>query len=98
MYLIRSRLNEGFVEEDFFKVIDIKSKQWLNTNMEKFLRPETLFSNKFEGYLNEEYIQKDNLDNIEKSILGSLIVDNSLGYKLDELSENYPPFITIPTE
>lgn len=65
MSLIRARLNEGFVEEDFFKVIDTKCKQWLNTNMEKFLRPETLFSNKFEGYLNEEYIQKDNLDNIE---------------------------------
>lgn len=32
----------------------------------------------------------ENLDatNIEKSILGSIIVDNSLGYKLDELNEN----------
>ncbi|MGX4599051.1 conserved phage C-terminal domain-containing protein [Faecalimicrobium sp. JNUCC 81] len=65
MSLIRARLNEGFIEEEFFKVIDTKCKQWLNTNMEKFLRPETLFSNKFEGYLNEEYIQKNNLDNIE---------------------------------
>ena len=41
-------------EEDFYKVINIKSKQWLNTDMEKYLRPVTLFSNKFEGYLNEE--------------------------------------------
>ena len=52
--LINARLNEGFDEEDFYKVINIKSKQWLNTDMEKYLRPETLFSNKFEGYLNEE--------------------------------------------
>ena len=51
--LVNARLNEGFDEEDFYKVIDIKSKQWLHTDMEKYLRPETLFSNKFEGYLNE---------------------------------------------
>ena len=52
--LINARLKDGFDEEDFYKVINIKSKQWLNTDMEKYLRPETLFSNKFEGYLNEE--------------------------------------------
>ena len=51
--LINTRLKEGFVEKDFFYVIDVKSAQWLDTDMEKFLRPETLFSNKFEGYLNE---------------------------------------------
>ena len=51
--LINTRLKEGFVEEDFYAVIDIKSSQWLHSNMEKYLRPETLFSNKFEGYLNE---------------------------------------------
>ena len=51
--LVNARLNEGFDEEDFYRVIDIKSKQWLHTDMEKYLRPETLFSNKFEGYLNE---------------------------------------------
>lgn len=51
--LVLARLNEGFVEEDFYRVIDIKSSEWLATNMEKYLRPETLFSNKFESYLNE---------------------------------------------
>ena len=51
--LVNARLNVGFDEEDFYRVIDIKSKQWLHTDMEKYLRPETLFSNKFEGYLNE---------------------------------------------
>lgn len=50
---IKARLNEGFVVEDFYRVIDVKSKQWLENDMNKFLRPETLFSNKFEGYLNE---------------------------------------------
>ncbi len=51
--LIKARLNEGYKEEDFIKVIDIKTNEWLKTKMEQYLRPETLFSNKFEGYLNQ---------------------------------------------
>lgn len=65
MSCIDARLNEGFSVEDFYKVIDIKSKQWLNTDMEQFLRPHTLFSNKFEGYLNEkQFIYKKDLSQI----------------------------------
>ena len=51
--LINARLNEGFTIEDFKKVINIKSSQWLGTDMEKYLRPQTLFGTKFESYLNE---------------------------------------------
>lgn len=51
--LINTRLKEGFLEDDFYRVIDVKASQWLRGDMEKYLRPETLFSNKFEGYLNE---------------------------------------------
>ncbi|GFZ33293.1 hypothetical protein CSC2_38190 [Clostridium zeae] len=50
---IKARLKEGFTLEDFYKVIDNKLLDWKSTDMEKFLRPETLFGNKFEGYLNE---------------------------------------------
>lgn len=51
--LIKARLNENFTEEDFIRVIDIKTSHWLNDEkMEQYLRPETLFSNKFESYLN----------------------------------------------
>lgn len=52
--LIRARVNEGFKERDFYKVIDNKVSQWLGTEMGKYLRPETLFGTKFEGYLNEK--------------------------------------------
>ena len=52
--LIKARINNGFTLEDFKKVIDNKSKEWLGTDFEKFLRPETLFGNKFEGYLNQK--------------------------------------------
>jgi len=53
--LIKARFSDGFNINDFKKVIDIKSKQWLNTDMGKYLRPETLFGTKFEGYLNESH-------------------------------------------
>lgn len=51
---IKARLNEGFTVDDFKTVIYKKAKQWQNDQkMCKFLRPETLFGTKFEGYLNE---------------------------------------------
>ena len=53
--LITSRLNEKYTVDDFKKVIDIKSEQWLkDSKMKAYLRPETLFGSKFEGYLNEQ--------------------------------------------
>lgn len=59
--VIKARLNEGFTVDDFKKVIDNKTTEWLNdSKMNKFLRPETLFSNKFEGYLNETPKQSSN--------------------------------------
>lgn len=52
--LIKARVNEGFDLDDFKKVIDTKTAQWINDDkMSAYLRPETLFSNKFESYLNE---------------------------------------------
>lgn len=50
--LIKARTNEGFTEDDFKKVIDNMCSKWLGTDMAQYLRPETLFGNKFEGYLN----------------------------------------------
>ncbi|HBE9109979.1 TPA: conserved phage C-terminal domain-containing protein [Clostridioides difficile] len=48
--LIDARLVEGFVEENFYKVIDNKVHAWLeDAKMSVYLRPETLFGNKFES-------------------------------------------------
>ena len=55
---INARITEGFTIEDFKKVIDIKSTEWLNTDMQKYLRPETLFGSKFESYLNQKIIKQ----------------------------------------
>lgn len=51
--LIKARLKEGFTVEDIKLVIDKKCAEWLNNpKMMEYLRPETLFGSKFEGYLN----------------------------------------------
>lgn len=50
---LTARINEGYNDWEFMDVIDTKCKDWLGTDMEKFLRPETLFGSKFENYLNQ---------------------------------------------
>lgn len=53
--LIRARLNEGFTVDNFKQVIDTKYAGWINDpKMSGYLRPYTLFGNKFEQYLNEK--------------------------------------------
>lgn len=49
---IEARFNEGYTLQDFYTVIDKKVAEWKGGDMEKYLRPETLFGSKFEGYLN----------------------------------------------
>ena len=52
--LIKARINEGYTLEDFRVVIEKKTREWINDNkMKGYLRPETLFGTKFEGYLNQ---------------------------------------------
>lgn len=52
--LIKARWKEGFTLDDFKKVIDNKTLEWKNTKWENYLRPVTLFSTKFESYLNDD--------------------------------------------
>lgn len=54
---IKARLKEGFTVDDFKTVIDKKVEEWKGTEWEKFLRPQTLFGTKFEGYLNQNIIK-----------------------------------------
>jgi uncharacterized phage protein (TIGR02220 family) len=57
---ISARMNEGFTVDDFKIVIDKKYEDWKDDpKMAKYIRPETLFGNKFEGYLNEKQIQEE---------------------------------------
>lgn len=63
--LINARIRDGFTLDDFKKVIDTKTQQWkTNADMNKYLRPETLFGTKFESYLQEENIDNNARNNI----------------------------------
>jgi uncharacterized phage protein (TIGR02220 family) len=64
---ITTRLNEGFTVDDFKRVIEVKSINWLGNKMEQFLRPETLFSNKFESYLNENVVSDTPNSNLKNT-------------------------------
>ena len=65
--VIHARVAEGFTLDDFKTVIDKKCAEWIGTDYEKFLRPETLFGTKFEGYLNANTNRKGvNNGSIEK--------------------------------
>lgn len=64
---ITQRLNDGFDIDDFKQVISVKSTNWLGSKMEQFLRPETLFSNKFESYLNENIVSNAPNSNLKNT-------------------------------
>lgn len=51
---IIARLKEGYTVDEFKTVVDNKVKAWGHDDkMRQYLRPETLFSTKFETYLND---------------------------------------------
>ena len=55
---VSARFDEGYRWEDFKHVIEVKCQQWVgNPKMEPYLRPETLFAEKyFDGYRQERLI------------------------------------------
>lgn len=65
--LIRARWNDGYKLDDFKTVIDNMVINWSGkdfngTPAETYLQPKTLFSNKFDGYLNQipkTYVNND---------------------------------------
>ena len=50
---IKARLKEGYVLEDFKKVVDVMVVKWKGTEYEQYLQPQTLFGNKMDNYLNQ---------------------------------------------
>lgn len=59
--LIKARIKEGFTVEDMKLVIDKKATEWVgNPKMAQYLRPDILFGNKFEGYLNAQSTPQNN--------------------------------------
>jgi predicted phage replisome organizer/uncharacterized phage protein (TIGR02220 family) len=56
---INARLKEGYTVDDFKTVIDKMYAKWKGTEYEEYLRPQTLFSTKFESYLNMKGVITD---------------------------------------
>ena len=80
--LIRARISESFTIEDFKKVIDNKCEEWLKNNkMKVYLRPETLFGNKFESYLNQNISSKNDTG---ESILRNFDKNNKISNLTEE--------------
>ena len=53
--LISGRISDGRTIDDLKYVIDVKCEEWLNTDMEKYLAPDTLFRpSKFDKYINQK--------------------------------------------
>lgn len=77
---IKTRLKEGFVLDDFKKVVDHKVKTWDSDKMRPYVRPDTLFGNKFNSYIVEA-------DDFNKKNTGS---DNFINKEFDI---NNVPFI-----
>ncbi len=52
--IIERWIEQGYSESDFIAVIDKKSDEWIGTSFERYLRPSTLFGDKFENYLHQK--------------------------------------------
>jgi uncharacterized phage protein (TIGR02220 family)/predicted phage replisome organizer len=85
--LIKARTNEGYEYYDFTTVIDIKCAEWLNTDMSKYLRPITLFSNKFESYLNQGTPNNRSKSIEKKNNSSSLNANSNYNYDINSLIE-----------
>lgn len=77
--LIRARLNDGLKVHDLKDMIIFKCTEWFGTDMEKYLRPETLFQkSKCQGYVDTMLDYKRNSNNgAFKEIKGKAIEDNT---------------------
>ena len=82
---INARLNEGYTFEDFKIVIDKKFDEWIGTEFEKYLCPDTLFGTKFEKYLNQNILKPGNKE-ITKNTPNKLKVDDNV---LEQLKARY---------
>ena len=69
--MLENLISKGYIFEDFKKVIDLKWNEWKGTKFQQYVRPATIFGNKFETYLNEQSPSQIKLtklhNNVEKA-------------------------------
>lgn len=82
--LLKARFKEGYQLDDFYDVIDKKWKDWRNTEFEQYMRPSTLFGNKFENYLNSTIFK----GKPKTSYAAKPTFDNTIGHiKIKKISD-----------
>lgn len=72
---INARLNEGYKLDDFIAVIDKKCDEWIGTEYEKYLCPETLFGTKFEKYLNQKVVNPATQEKHQEEIVSQEVYE-----------------------
>lgn len=81
---IQERMKEGFTVDDFKKVIDNKCGQWLkDPQFNQYLRPQTLFSTKFEGYLNETPVNGKKNEATESTVIRTIKTGAEIDAEID---------------
>lgn len=88
---LNARLSEGFTVEEIKKVIELKVMQWKdNAKMFSYLRPNTLFGSKLEGYVNECVRLEKNphlQENFKNSINGTTTTKSKHQITAEELED-----------
>lgn len=79
---INARVKEGYTQQDFIQVIDLKVSQWNNDpKYHAYLRPSTLFNpTNFENYLNEQPVIPTQV--VQRQVYHSPVLDFSQGENL----------------
>jgi uncharacterized phage protein (TIGR02220 family) len=81
---VMKRFTEGYTLDNFKQVIDVKTAKWKGTDMEDYLRPQTLFGGKFNAYLNElPNNGKQQTSSIQQTIDTAQRVAESLDWGVD---------------
>jgi uncharacterized phage protein (TIGR02220 family) len=90
---INARISEGRTVDDFKRVIDIKVATWKDDpKMDAYLRPETLFGTKMEGYLNESIITPRDRQS-QEAAKADAELQRKMKTHFDKLSLEYQPKI-----
>ena len=80
--MIEKLIKEGYGFEDFKIVIDKKVSDWRGTKYEQYIRPTTLFGDKFQNYLHEQPRNtKNNLQQLSRCVAQVQLHDWKLGKK-----------------
>lgn len=68
---IRARWREGSRLRDFIYVNEVKAEEWLGTDKEKYLRPQTLYGTKMESYRQQRKISRQYSEKTNKALIAA---------------------------